>query len=218
MKRCFGKICLTAIILTFPIAAFSQSNEAIERTRKIVGEIIAKSYPELKPAKIDIKTFQSDSNYFKSQFSVSRFLTFQKLHYVVFVNPEVFRKNAPAAGIRAILAHELAHVLYYKRKNRFELVGLANLADKSFTVKFERRADLEAIGRGYGEGLKSYRRWLYENIPAKETEAKKRDYFSPEEIDLILKILREKPEMLDVWRNRPPRNFNEIRKYERFDG
>ena len=210
MKRVFGKICLAAIVLVFPIAAFSQSPKAIEITRLIVGEIIENSFPELKTANIEVRTFRSASNYFKSQFSIARVLTFQKPHYVIFVNAEVFRRTAPENGIRAILAHELAHVLYYESRNGFELFGLARLASRRFTVKFERRADLEAIARGFGEGLKSYRKWLYENIPAKAVQAKKRDYFSPGEIDSMLKILREKPGMIDVWRKRAPRNLKEI--------
>jgi hypothetical protein len=211
MKRVFGKICLAAILLTFPIAAFSRDDkETIEKTKKIVGEIIERSFPELKAEKIEIKAFKSESNYFKSQFSIARFLTFQKISYQIFVNPEVFRRRAPESGLRAILAHELAHALYYNRKNRFQLLGLVSLTDKSFTAKFERRADLEAIARGYGEGLKSYREWLYQNIPPKTTEAKKRDYFSLEEIDPILRILREKPETIEVWQKRVPRNLKEI--------
>ena len=215
MKKLSGKICLAVILLFFPIAAFSQSVEAVEKTRKIVGEIIERSYPELKTAKIEIKPFASDSNYFKSQFSIPRFLTFRKISYVIFVNPEVFRRTAPDDAVRAILAHELAHILYYQRKNRFELIGLAALADKSFTAKFERRADLEAIKRGYGSGLKSYREWLYQNIEPKTVEAKKRDYFSPAEIDSILRILREKPEMIDNWRKRVPRSLKEIKGEKR---
>lgn len=213
MKKVFEKICLAAILLTFPIAAFSQDKDIIGKTQKIIGEIIEKSFPELKTAKIDIKTFESDSNYFKSQFSISRFLTFRKLRYVIFVNAEVFRRNAPEDGVRAILAHELAHVLYYKRKNRFELFGLTGLMSKSFTTKFERKADLEAIARGYGSGLKSYRAWLYQNVAPKSLNEKKRDYFSPEEIDLILQILRDKPEMIDVWRKHVPRSLTEISRH-----
>jgi len=210
MKRFFGKICLAAFVLTFPIHAFSQSTETIEKTKNIVAEIIAKSFPELKRTGVEIKTFRSDENFFKSQFSVFRFLTFQSLRYKIFVNPEVFRRATPENAVRAILAHELAHILYYKRKNRFALVGLISLADKSFTAKFERRADLEVIARGYGEGLKSYRKWLYAQISPKTLKAKKRDYFSPEEIDSILLILREKPEMIDIWRAKVPRNLMEI--------
>lgn len=210
MKKACGKIYLTAILIILPSAVFPQANEAIERTNKIVGEIIEKSYPELKRSKIEIKLFESNSNFFKSQFSISRFLTFRRINFVIYVNREVFRRSAPDAAVRAILAHELAHVLYYQRKNRFELLGLVGLTDQSFTAKFERRADLEAIARGYGVGLKSYREWLYENIPAKNLKAKKRDYFSPAEIDLMLRILRGKPEIIDVWRKRVPRNLKEI--------
>jgi hypothetical protein len=210
MIKTFGKICLAAILLGFPITIFSQTNSAVEKTQKIIGEVIEKSYPELKNAKIEVKTFQSDSNYFKSQFSISRFLTLRKINYVIFVNPQVFGRVAPENGIRAILAHELAHVLYYKRKNRLQLLGLTSLTNKSFTAKFERKADLESIARGYGEGLKAYRQWLYQNIPPKNIEAKKRDYFSPEEIDLMMQTLREKPEMINIWRKKVPRNLKEI--------
>ena len=210
MKIARIKICLAAILFFCQVAAFSQSDEPIPKTQKLVREIIERSYPELKNAKIEIKTFESNSNYFKSQFSVSRFLSFRKISYVLFVNAEVFRRNAPDDGISAILAHELAHILYYQRKNRFQLLGLAALADKSFTAKFERRADLEAIMRGYAEGLKSYREWLYLNIPPNAVGAKKRNYFSPVEIDAMVLLLKEKPDLIDFWRKRVPRNLNDI--------
>jgi len=210
MNSIFGKIWLAAMVLTLPIVSFSQKIDALEKTEKLAGEIVAKSYPELKAAKIEFKIFKSGTNFFKSQFSVARFMTLRKMRYAIFVNPEVFRRNAPEEGVRAILAHELAHILYYKRKNRVELVGLAGLMNQGFTVKFERRADLEALARGYGEGLKAYRAWLYENIPATAVAAKRRDYFSPEEIDKMLEILSKKTQMLDVWRKKVPRNLREI--------
>jgi hypothetical protein len=215
MKGFFGIIFLAAAVLTFPGNAFSQPPETVEQTKRIVAEIVEESFPELRRTNIEIKTFRSASNFYKSQFSIARFLTFRKLGYVILVNPEVYRLAAPADGIRAILAHELAHLLYYKRKTRFQLLGLARLAGRDFTSDFERKADLETIARGYGEGLKAYRKWLYENIPAKEIEAKKRNYFAPDEIDSILRILRDKPEMLGVWRKRAPRNRQEIRGEKR---
>lgn len=186
--------------------------EAVEKTEKLIGEIIPASFPELEGAKIKVKLFKSKSNYFKSRFSTFRFLTFREMRYLIYVNPAVFEKNAPEEGIRAILAHELSHVLYYRRKNRLELIGLIGLTDRSFTAKFERKTDLEAIKRGYGAGLKQYRRWLYDNVPAKDLEGKKRDYFSPEEIDLILEIAGKKPEIFEVWKRDTPRNVGELRK------
>lgn len=212
MFKFLQAMILAALVFTFQGAAFSQKQAAIEKTQNFINEVIGKSFPELKNEKINVKTFKSDSSYFKSQFSIARYLTFRELHYTIFVNPEVYKKYAPHTAIRAILAHELAHILYYKRKNRCELLGLVALADDSFTAKFERKADLEAIVRGYGETLKEYRQWLYQNIPAKSLKGKKSNYFSPEEIDLMLGILREKPEIIDVWRKNVPRNLEEIKK------
>jgi hypothetical protein len=138
-------------------------------------------------------------------------LTFQKMHYIILVNPQFFVKNAPENGIRSILAHELAHVLYYAERSRFELLGLIKLSSKDFAQKFERGADLEAMARGYGEGLIEYRKWLYQNIPPKNLEEKKRNYFSPEEIELMLEILKQSPKALEKWRKNVPRNQTEIK-------
>ena len=185
---------------------------AIAETRKIVEEIVADSYPELKKAQIKVKTFNSNADYFRSRFTFSRFLTFRNLHYLILVNPKIYESGAPREGIRAIIAHELAHIAYYERHNCFELLGLVALQSNSFTARFERGADLQAIKRGYGEGLKIYREWLYKNIQAKNLNAKKRDYFSPEEIDLILEGVRQKPELINYFIENVPRNSDEIKK------
>lgn len=183
---------------------------AIEKTKQIVDEIVKISYPELQNASIKIKSFESRADYFRARFSFGRFLTFRKLHYLILVNPQVFKKGAPIDGIRAIIAHELAHIAYYRRHTRFELLGLMGLQSKSFRSRFERGADLQAIKRGYDVGLKLYREWLYQNIPAKQIAAKKRDYFSPEEIELMTEAIREKPALIDYWIKNVPRNLNEI--------
>ena len=183
---------------------------AVAETTRIVAEVVKNSYPELQNAQISVKTFDSDSDYFRSRFSFSRFLTFRKLHYIIFVNPRIFEGNALENGIRAIIAHELAHAAYYKRHNRFELLGLINLQSKSFTARFERGADLQAIKRGFGAGLKDYRVWLYRNIPAAKIAAKKRDYFSLEEIELILDAAKEKPDLIDYWIKNVPRDLAAI--------
>ena len=196
MKRFIAQIF---IILAF-VANLTAQTDAIQKTQKIINEVIEKSFPELKTKKVEVKTFQSESDYFRARFSYAKYLTFQKMRYIVLVNPKVFDKNSPTNGIRAILAHELAHVLYFVERNRFELLGLASLSSKSFTQKFEHRADLEAISRGYGEGLKEYRAWLYQNIPPKNFAEKKRNYFSPEEIEKVMILFKQKPEKISEWR------------------
>lgn len=217
LKLATRNFCLILLLLTFFQFAAGKSGvddevekNAIGKTQQIVDEIIKTSYPELQNAVIKIKSFDSHADYFRARFSFARFLTFRKLHYLIFVNPQVFVKNAPMNGIRAIIAHELAHIAYYGRHNRFELLGLMSLQSKSFTARFERGADLQAIMRGYGAGLKDYREWLYQNIPAEQIAAKKRNYFSLEEIDLILKATEKKPQLFDFWRKNIPRSAAEI--------
>ncbi|HEY7543760.1 MAG TPA: hypothetical protein VID27_02700, partial [Blastocatellia bacterium] len=167
------------LLVSQSAAAFDSKTTAIERAREMVEEIRARSFPELHNAEIQIKTFQSSSDYFRSRFGWPQFF-FGRMRCLLMVNPSVFEQSAPEAGIRAIIAHELAHALYYRERNRLRLIGLIRLASKNFTAQFEREADLQAISRGYGEGLQQYRAWLYQNVPPSRLEEKKRNYFSPE--------------------------------------
>lgn len=182
---------------------------AVEKVRKIIEEIAPKSYAEIKLKKVRIKTFESDTNFFKARFSLVRFLTFQKMRHIIYVNPKMLELNAPEEGIRGILAHELAHIVYYTKKNRFELLGLLSLASNDFTAKFERKADLEAIARGYGEDLIKYREWLYQNIPANDLASKKHNYFTPEEISLIIPAIEKDADLIERLRKDIPRNLEE---------
>ncbi|NNE99589.1 MAG: hypothetical protein HKN25_11270 [Pyrinomonadaceae bacterium] len=210
-----NKILLAVFLLFSSISTDAQTSDskkkAINSTAEIVSVILTSSYPEIKPKKIHYKTFDSDTNFFKARFSNARYLTFQKMRHLIYVNPKVFSLGAPKKGVQAIVAHELAHVWYYTKKNRFELLGLASLLSKGFTRKFERKADLEAISRGYGEGLIEYREWLYKNIPQEKVPDKRKNYFSPEEIKLIIKILKTRPKMIRVWKKKVPLNIEQIR-------
>src|SRR5881397_297847 len=83
------------------------------------------------------------------------------------------------------------------------------------TAKFERRTDLEAIHRGYGDGLKSYRTWVYSHIPPNKLPEKLHNYFSPEEIAAIQMKLREQPDLFAYWRKHVPTNLQEIQNGRR---
>ncbi|CAN5390079.1 hypothetical protein BH10ACI1_BH10ACI1_00160 [soil metagenome] len=192
-----------------PTSADTQNE--VEKIQKLLKEIIEKSFPELGAENIKVKTFRSQTTFFKAQFSFARYLTFQSMRTTIFVNPIVLERNAPEEGIRSILAHELAHALYYKQKNRLELVGLVNLVNDGFTAKFERKADLIAIERGYGENLIKYREWLYQNVSAKSLAEKKRNYFTPEEISLLISALAKNPELIKHLRKQMPRNLDELK-------
>jgi len=92
---------------------------------------------------------------------------------------------------------------------------LVQLLSAPFAARFERGADLEAIALGYGPGLESYRTWLYRNVPPNRMEEKKRDYFSPEEIEAILSAVRQNPQMMRRFSACMPRNLTDIERESR---
>jgi Zn-dependent protease with chaperone function len=183
---------------------------ALARAFLLISEIKVLAYPELRGVRIQEKLFESKSDYFRARFALPPFFNGRQMRYLIFVNDQVFKRQAPTAGVHAIIAHELAHVLYFSQRNRLQLLGLVRLATKGFTARFERWADLQAIARGYGAGLKEYRQWLYRNIPARSLEEKKRDYFSPEEIDAIVAATQKRPELFAYWFKHVPMNLKEI--------
>ncbi|MEP7273190.1 MAG: hypothetical protein ABI882_16945 [Acidobacteriota bacterium] len=184
--------------------------ETIRRTRDLVDDVITTSYAELRDTAIQIKVFQGESDFFRTRFAVPQFMSVGGMKYILFVNPRVFELKAPEAGLKAIIAHELAHILYFKQRNRVRHFNLVRLESASFTAGFERRTDLEAISRGFGDGLKEYRQWLYEHVPARKLAEKRSNYFSPEEIDALVSMSAARPCLFGYWRKRVPRDLSEI--------
>ena len=122
-----------------------------------------------------------------------RFVFAKKMRYFIEVNSRSAILTAPDAGVRAIVAHELTHVTDYARGKRLHLFGLLRLTNKNFREGFENRADTEAVKRGYATGLKEYRLWLYERVPAKALAEKRMDYLSPDEIDALARAYDSEP-------------------------
>lgn len=228
-NRAFRALATLIIVVAFTPAqsstAFAQSatqttaqtpkTDSIEQARIFMEEIRQASYPELLKSNIRVKSFRSSSDYFQSNFDILRFFFYPRMRYNVKANPAAFERQAPEPGLRAIIAHELAHTFYYKKGIRLRLFKLVCLVSKGFTARFERWADLQAISRGYGEGLKEYRLWLYKNVPDDKLKAKKRNYFSPEEIDAILSAMQKHPGLMDYWFKHMPRNLEEILRDEK---
>ncbi len=203
---------LAVALATFTLSASlaGTPETTLGRARRVVEEVRAASYPELRDADIQIREFASKSDYFQCRPDLRRAVVGRKMRYIVFVNPRVFELGAPEAGVRAIVAHELGHVLYYRRGCRLRLLGLTRLVSSGYRARFERWADLQALSRGHAEGLKAYRRWLYTNVPASRLDEKRRDYFSPEEIDAIETAAKDRPQLYDAWRRHVPRSLAEI--------
>jgi len=157
----------------------------------------------------------SDYIYLEGRFTFTSFFFARRLRYMIRFNPEALARQVPPDGLRAIVAHELAHIDYLNRQSRMGLVSLVQLLWARFAARFERGADLEAITLGYGPGLESYRAWLYRNVPPSRMEEKKRDYFSPEEIEAILRAARQNPQIMSVFSACVPRGLAEIERESR---
>jgi hypothetical protein len=185
---------------------------AIRATSPALFEVRASSFPELARAELRVRSFRSRSDYFRARFSLSRFLLLMPMRYFVDINPALFLSPPASDGVCAILAHELAHLVSLSRGNRIRRLGLVRLISRRYTVKFERRADLEAIHRGYGDGLKTYRTWAYSHIPPSKLQEKRQNYFSPEEITAIEVKLQEQPGLFHYWSMHVPTNLEEIQR------
>ena len=188
------------------------TNAGLSATESRVREIRGASFPELTKVDLRLREFHSDADYFRTRFSVPRFLFLQRMRYFVEVNPALFGQQAPPEGVCAVLAHELSHVVSLNHGSRIRRLSLIRLLSRSYTAQFERKTDLEAIHRGYGDGLKSYRAWVYAHIPAGALPAKRRNYFSPEEITAIQQRTRERPGLFVSWSKHAPQNLQEILK------
>jgi len=190
------------------------TDPALSDIARIVDSVRAASYPRLSGEQITLREMRSDHIYLESRFTFMSFFT-PRLRYTILFNPEASARQIPPDGLRAIVAHELAHIDYYYGQSRMGLLGLVRLASARFAALFERSADLESIALGYGPGLSSYRTWLYRNIPDAWMDEKKRDYFSPEEIDAILKAVRRNPQIMRKFSACVPRNLAEIQAESR---
>ena len=215
LYRSILRLCILAILAAQPALArpdqdHTADTAALEQARRLVDEVIARSYPELRSAEIKLKLFHSHADFFHTRFGIPQFFFGKRMRYLIWINPEVRDRQAPEAGLRAIIAHELAHVVYFRRGNRIRLLCLTRLLSGSFVARFERRTDLQAIARGYGPGLKEYRQWLYQNVPAQKLKEKERNYFSPAEIDAILMLSTQHRELVEYWEKHVPRNLQEI--------
>jgi hypothetical protein len=181
-----------------------QASSELAAEQRMVEEIVTRSFPHLAHADIRLSPFRSDSDYFRPSFGAARFLTGVRMRYFILINRAWATQGAPSEGVQSILAHELAHLEDLSQGKRIRLFRLAGLLSRTRRARFERRADLLAIARGYGPGLKAYRVWLYAHVPAAKLAEKRRNYLSPEEIDAVLEVTARRPDLFEYWRRHVP--------------
>ena len=149
----------------------------------LLSEVRRSSFPELAGEDIVLNELHSASDFFTSGTELRTFLKARRQRaYLVYVNPKLFENPPPRAAIRAVLAHELSHIVDYNRRS---FPGLARFTFHYLTsneASYERATDLATLGRGYGCGLIAYREWLYRRVSPKSAAVKRRTYLTPEEI------------------------------------
>ncbi len=194
----------TGATLSCGAVRFDGMSRALDRVRDA-------SFAEIARKDIRIGAFHGSADYLQTRFHVGRFFLPVPMRYYIEVNPALFDRAAPEAAVCAMLAHELGHAAELGRGSRLRVFGLIRMLSKRYTARFERRTDLVAIERGYAEGLIAYRNWVYANIPASAAAQKRRNYFAPDEIEVIARHLREDPKLAERWRRNPPRDLDQAK-------
>lgn len=182
----------------------------LEEVEAVFEDLIATSYPELAGVKYKLYTFKDKTIRFRSNISI-RSLFFGKRVYRLGVNRKVLSDPPPPNALRAVLAHELAHTLYYHRRTRGQIIKTAKIFfNRDAQIDFERATDLEACARGFAPGLAEYREWIRSRMPENSAPKYGQTYYDVDELDELECVRQEQPELLRAWQDAPPRSLEEI--------
>lgn len=121
----------------------------VKKYKKIVDELVNKSFPELKGKWIVFLNFILCKRY------VAQVMDFSLIK-LIFLNHEKFKDLCfSRKELAGLFAHELCHFVIYSQKNLFQ--KLVFILFVSFSKKMsnanEREKDLLVIRKGYGEEL-----------------------------------------------------------------
>jgi|GEM_PF-1535575 len=140
-------------------------------------------YPELDGISVELDPISSTTSFFAANVRLDTFdRPPRERVYTVQYAEELFALAPPSDGVVAILAHELAHVRDYTEMDS-EALGLFAIEYATGDVSaYERSTDEATLEKGCGLGLIAYREWLYSVVDAETEAEKRRDYYTPEEI------------------------------------
>lgn len=132
-------------------------------------------YEEFEGDEYFLGTFPRLSNAFKKNSTKRR----AKLK----VNKSIFQCAPSDNALRAILIHEAKHLLDYFSLNFTGYLKLLNAyTDSHRRAKYERSTDLYVLEKGFKEGLKEYREWIYLRLKPEEIKTKQCFYLTANEI------------------------------------
>ena len=186
---------------------------SVDQVMPLINKIKKESFPKLLNTKISLGSVKSDSVFLESRPVLYSLLWPFKVKYKITVNPKLYKMELPLFALEGILAHELAHTADYVTKGRLGVILTGHIfISKSAHIDFERKTDVDAIMRGYGEGIKAYRKIIYKYLTDEQINVKKQRYFSIEEIDQLMLAYQEYPELKEVWLDNPPLSLAAIQR------
>jgi len=109
--------------------------------------------------------------------------------YTVEYDPVLLSDPPDPGALAAVLTHELGHVSDYVGMDSAGLVDFAlwyasqDPMTSDELAAYERATDEQALTRGCAAGLARFREWVYAHADAEVEAEKRRNYYSPEEID-----------------------------------
>lgn len=188
-------------------------NQAV--TQAHLERVRQRSFPELEGQQIQLGRFEEADSFFQSGLDLGQLVQGHWI-YQIDVNPRFLELDCPLAALDAVLAHELSHTLDYHNGGVGGILGILWQL-LWHPASYERHTDLQAIVKGYGPGLILYRQWQYQHLTSEQVKRKKTNYYSPEEITLILAILepldqQEKQQRIKLWLQQPPLNLEELQR------
>lgn len=104
------------------------------------------------------------------------------------------------------MAHEFGHTFEYIQLSSIKIVRLTLLflVSEKFVKKFERRADMVAIERGFGKELLLFKKRVFQENKIKLSGYRNFMYMSPDEVERILKneqVFRDEKISIRLYRN-----------------
>jgi hypothetical protein len=150
-------------------------------------ETVETAYPELEGLRLELRSFEDDEFYFQARVDAwTVWKPARERTYAIYVHPELRRDPPPPKALRAVLAHELEHVLGYAKMSRWELLRLAfayAFGNEAKIAHYERATDARVVDRCLGSGLAAYKRWAFDRLPESSRAKRARRYLSIAEIE-----------------------------------
>ena len=155
-----------------------------EEVEAIVEGLRPVLYPELEGVAIDLTVGNREGDFFWAMVDVATANDPPRERgYQVFHDLDLFDDPPPHDAVVAILAHEIRHIADYAEMEAEDLGHFVYWYMTEDVADYERETDEHALALGCGPGLIEFRRWLYDHVDAETVEQKRRDYYTPEEIE-----------------------------------